>query len=179
MPTEVLVGVIGLGGAVVGALAAFLGVVYQQRHQAKLAAKQRLTDLSTAAVDVLMVELEAVRRLAWTRAARDHPMRGTWIAEVAPHVDAIRLAALRLTDRELREMIEAACVYTFGDEETLQEAVGLHMAPIVVMSASTGEAQKCLGYYLRQEPTPETIYLAAARRTYRASITTLGPGDPL
>lgn len=172
MGTEVLVGLIGLAGAALGASAAFLGVVYQQRHQARLAKEQRLSALSEQAVDSLISDLEELRSAAWRRpGGRDlgSQERGEWIEATGAIITRIHLSVLRISHKELREMIEAACVLGFGDERTLQERVGLR-APRILIVATCSEAQKCLGYYLRQEPIPETQFLRHARDLMQEAI---------
>ncbi|MFI1525541.1 hypothetical protein [Streptomyces griseus] len=172
MRIEIAVGLIGLGGAVVGALAAFLGVVYQQRHQARLAERERRAVLSQAAIDLLLADLENLREHAWSRPENEQldPAWGGWVTEMGLILARMRLAVLRLPHQDLREMLEAAALYGFGNESALQEAVGLR-AGRLLMVAACGEAQKCLGYYLRGEPMPSTIFLSAARDLYRESIT--------
>ncbi|MFF3094112.1 hypothetical protein [Streptomyces cyaneofuscatus] len=172
MQIEIAVGLIGLGGAAVGALAAFLGVVYQQRHQARLMERERRAALSQVAVDALLADLEELRRHAWVRPDEERldPAWTDWSAETGLILARLSLATLRLPHPELREMIQAAGVYGFGNEDALQEAVGLR-AGRPLMAAVCGEAQKCLGYYLRGEPIPATIFLSAARALYRESIT--------
>ena len=163
MSTEVLVGLIGLGGALVGAAAAFSGVVYQQRHQAKLAREQRRTAMSDAAVNTLITELEKLRTIAWRRPLEEDHGDDQWHNELGDCIDRIRLAALRLPHQELRETIEAACTMAFGEQAEAQDAVGLR-APRLLMMAAAVEAQRCLGAYLRGEPLPTMRFLPPMRR---------------
>jgi hypothetical protein len=168
MSTEVLVGVIGLSGALVGAAAAFAGVVYQQKHQEKMARSQRRDALAQQAVDTLMAELEEARRLVWSvpgdaEEPPDLPER------LRRHIDVIRLAVLRIPHQELREAIDAACMVEFGRFEGFQEHVGLP-APRIVVNAMCWDAQKCLGAYLRQEKLPETTFLFEARDYFHSMI---------
>lgn len=170
MGTEVLVGVIGLGGAAVGASAAFLGVVYQQRHQAKLADKQRRLELSETAIDTLIAELEALREHAWKRPDRDAGADWQeWVRGMLPILRRIRLATLRLPDQDMRETLEAAWMFEYGSSEHFQEVVGLRSGRLLMMGM-TAEAQQCLGHYLRQEPIPRTDFLSKARRERQAAL---------
>lgn len=165
-----LVGVIGLSGAVVGAAAAFAGVVYQQKQQVKLARSERRDAMALQAVDTLIAELEKVRELAWSvpYEEQDEDPPG-FVEALEGHLSVIRLAVLRLPDRELREAIEAACVMGFGHESSFREYVGLRVQR-GVMSATLGDAQMCLGAYLRQEPRPHTTFLFQARDYYHSMI---------
>lgn len=168
MSDELLVGVIGLSGTLVGAAVAFLGVVYQQRRQAELIRAERRDALSHQAVDILMAELEKIRELAWSVPHGDDDPPG-FGESLSKHVGVIQLAALRLPDRDLREAIEAACVLGFGHEESFREHVGLRVQR-GVMVATCWDVQKCLGAYLRQEPRPETTFLFQARDYYQSMI---------
>ncbi|MFD3324076.1 hypothetical protein [Streptomyces sp. NPDC058701] len=179
MGNEVLVGVIGLGGTIVGASAAFLGVVYQQRHQARLAQAQRRDSMAIAAADTLLTELESLSKIAWRRpddgSPRDEAFR-QWTAEMGECVGRIQLAVLRLPHPELREAIESACLFEFGNEVHFQQVVGLR-AGRILMNAMCRDAQRCLGAYLRQEPIPSTEFLSRAHRE-REAIRTWRPEPP-
>ncbi|MET9158274.1 hypothetical protein ABZX56_11150 [Streptomyces parvulus] len=166
MGTEVLVGVIGLSGALVGAAAAFAAVVYQQKHQARLAQAERRDALAQQAVELVAAELEQLRRLLWPQEGEEPTQEST--QRILRHIDAIRLAVLRLPHQELREAIEAACMIEFGRFEGFQQHVGLPQ-PKLIGNALCWDAQKCLGAYLRQEPLPETAFLFKAR-TYFDSM---------
>lgn len=165
MSTEVLVGLIGLGGAVLGAGAAFAGVVYQQRSQAKQEDAKRHLARTEGAIDSLIMELEAFREHAWKRPA-DETAQGwsEWVAGMSDLLKPMRLSMMRLSDPDLRGMLEAAWLMEFGDQEVLQEAVGLR-APRLLMLAMAAEAQSCLGHHLRGEPLPDTEFLKVAVRT--------------
>lgn len=167
MSETLLVGIIGLGGAVVGALAAFLGVVYQQRQQARLIDEERRAALSQGAVDSLLVDLEALRDHAWKRPAEEEaaPGWGEWVDEMGHILARMRLAIFRLSDRDLRETLQAASLFGFGNEGHLQEAIGLRAGRLLMMAMCV-EAQECLGCYLRREPIPTTEFLPQARREY-------------
>ncbi|MFZ4150538.1 hypothetical protein [Streptomyces pseudogriseolus] len=177
MSDTLVVGIIGLAGAVVGALAAFLGVVYQQRQQARLADRERRAALSQGAVDSLLIDLEALRDHAWKRPADGDvaPGWGEWVEEMGRILARIRLSIFRLSDRDLRETLRAACLFGFGNEDLLQEAIGLR-AGRILMVAMCGEAQECLGYYLRREPIPATRFLSQARREYEVVTRQPAPG---
>lgn len=176
MSGEVLVGVIALSGTLVGAAAAFAGVVYQQKQQAKLLGAERREALAHQAVDTLVAELEKVRELAASVPYRgENPPDFSEILD--RHVSVIELAALRLPDKDLREAIQAACILGFGHTESFQAHVGLRtqqvttsVAQRVVMTAMCWDVQKCLGAYLRQEHRPETTYLFQARDYHQSML---------
>jgi hypothetical protein len=167
MSTEVLVGVIGLLGAVVGAAAAFAGVVYQQRNQAELNRAERRDALAQAAVDTLVAELQGVQRLVSSLPSdtEDPPeFRGA----LNRHLDVIELVALRLPDKELREAIHAACHVSFGCLASFQEHVGLPRK--LLTGVMCWDTQRCLGAYLRQDSRPEATHLFQARDYYRSVL---------
>lgn len=159
MNTELLVGVIGLLGALVGAAAAFAGVVYQQNHQARLARAERREALARQAVDVLMAELEDLRKLLSSGPDIGPADSPQFLEPLERHLSVINLAALRLPQEELRELIESACNVRFGYDESYREWLGIppgqgHEAyqRESRLSAMCRDAQRCLGAYLRQEP---------------------------
>ncbi|MEU1596191.1 hypothetical protein ABZ468_25865 [Streptomyces sp. NPDC005708] len=168
MSTEVLVGVIGLCGALVGAAAAFVGVVYQQKQQVKLAQAERRDALAQLAVDTIMTELEELRRLVWS-VSGDAEEPPEFRPQLVRHIDVIRLGVLRLPHQELREAMEAACMMEFGRVDQFQEHIGLRL-PRIVATAMCWDAQKCLGAYLRREPLPETTFLFKARDYFHSVI---------
>ena len=168
MDNAILGGLIGLLGAVVGASAAFSGVVYQQRRQADLARQERLDALAERAVDTLIQELEHVRDLAW-KWNEAHETR-EWRDALSKHSAAISLAVLRLPDKTLRENIQAAVILGFGSEQAFQDHVDLQVPP-GIMAAMAGDAQKSLGAYLRQEPSPPTTFLYRAHPFVQSIIT--------
>ncbi|MDX3026736.1 hypothetical protein [Streptomyces scabiei] len=173
MSNEVLVGVIGLSGAIVGAAAAFAGVVYQQRNQARLARIERSDALAQAAVDTLTSEIQELRRLVWSLSS-DAEEPPEFREAFSRHVDVIELAALRLPDKELREAIQAACYVGFGSVDQFQAHVGLPVRKAVT-SAMCWDVQKCLGAFLRHESRPDTTFLFKARDYYHAAITNRTP----
>ncbi|USQ85748.1 hypothetical protein NFX46_19475 [Streptomyces phaeoluteigriseus] len=156
MNTDLLVGVIALLGTFVGAAAAFTGVVYQQRHQARLVREERRDVLAEKAVDTLIMELEKVKFFVGTWP--DDAMTPEHAEHLFGHIAELRLAALRVPHEELRESIEAACVLAFGNERSFREHIGFHENRLL-MKSMCHEAQRCLGAYLRQEPLPQTQFL--------------------
>jgi hypothetical protein len=179
---ELLVGATGLLGAIVGAGAAFAGVVYQQRRQAELARMERRDAVASQAVDTIVAELERVRQVAREIPLNIAANQAAAQVDFRDHLDAIQLASLRLPDLELREALEAACFVGFGLEESFREEVDLDI-PAVLINAMAWDAQKCLGAYLRQEARPETTFLFRARDYYhsmvdRSSIRSAGSSAP-
>ncbi|WP_328584953.1 hypothetical protein [Streptomyces sp. NBC_00370] len=171
MNSEVLVGIIGLGGAAIGAAAAFLGIVYQQRAQTKQAIQERLTALSEGAVDVLITELQVLQGHAWKRPEAESAERPEWLQEMSEILGRINLASLHLTDGDLRDALEAACLFGFGHESYLQEHVGLRAGRLLMMAMCV-EMQKSLGCYLRREPAPKARLLDQAREAKREVLAT-------
>jgi hypothetical protein len=168
MNTDLLVGVIALLGAFVGAAAAFAGVVYQQRHQARLVREERRDVLAERAVDTLIMELEKVRFYVGTWP--DDAMTPERAVNLSGHIAELRLAALRVPHEELRESIEAACILAFGNEPSFREHIKFREKRLL-MQSMCHEAQRCLGAYLRQEPLPQTELLGRAHSFVQSMYT--------
>lgn len=155
MELEIAVGLIGMGGALggslLGGLATFLGVAYQQRHQAKQTALERQTKMTYQEIDSIIIQSQDLRRLAWEKSKAFK-----WTAEMGACVEAIRLAALRLPQDDLREPIEAACTYQFGASKSLRgDIISMIDDPAVRIVVMASEVQQRLGSYLRGEsPAP-------------------------
>lgn len=174
MTPEIAVGLIGMGGALGGALlggaATFAGVVYQQRHSATRADKERRTEMAMQAVDVILHQTQELKKLAWPPKDEEEL---TWTPQMGECVEVIRLAALRIPDKNIREHLEAACTFKFGASSKLQGDLSAGVdAPAVRMVVTADEAQLMLGAYLRGEaiPQPEGFLgkaLAAERKLYR------------
>lgn len=166
-----MAGLIGLLGAVVGASAAFSGVVYQQRRQADMTRRERRDALAEKAVDTLIQQLEKVRQLAWSLESDEG---GTppfeRLEAFADHLATISLASLRLPAKELRESIQAAVAIGFGHERSFQEHIGLEPRALLIATMAR-EAQACLGAFLRQEAIPPRELLGRAEQ-YVTAMTT-------
>ncbi|MEV2277849.1 hypothetical protein AB0I72_19915 [Nocardiopsis sp. NPDC049922] len=161
MSTEILVALVGLGGALFGAGAAFLGVVYQQRHQAKHAIRERRATMAEAAIDVITTQVQTLEKLIHSQAGEDFE----WTEQMSDCLGAIRLSALRIPNKDLREAIEAVCDTRFGSGRLMDDYCcgpcpeSLKRMKIMIM---TEEVQESLGAYLRGEELPNTIYLNEA-----------------
>lgn len=159
-------GLIGLGGAIVGATAAFAGVVYQQKHQAQREDAQRLVLLSEGAIDSLISQLELLREHAWRHPGDEEGADyDVWVARLIDLLHPMRLTMMRLSDASLRQTLEAAWLFEFGHSAVLQEEIGLRSTKLVI-TRMAGEAQDCLGHHLRREPIPRTTFLSVAVRTH-------------
>lgn len=173
MTPEIAVGLIGMGGALGGALlggtATFAGVVYQQKHSAKRSDEERRTEMATQAADTILHQTQKLKELAW-------PTRGeeefTWTQEMSASVETIRLASLRIPHKNIREPLEAACTFKFGASSKLRGDLSGVDDPSVRVVVTAGEVQLMLGAYLRGEsvPSPEGSLgraLAAEEKLYR------------
>jgi hypothetical protein len=124
------------------------------------------------AAHTILTELQAIRDLASDRPEHEGgtpsaveawtPEVRAWDAELSKHLGKIQLALLRLPEEELRKDLEAICSSGFGNEPWLSEVTGAPRGKIL-MYATTAEAQRCLGAYLRGEPIPKTRFMRPAR----------------
>ncbi|MEW1686215.1 hypothetical protein [Streptomyces sp. NPDC093594] len=117
MQPEVLAGLIGFGGAVVGAGGALLGTWLQQRHQAKLDREQRretradlVEERGRAAAEKALSELYLLRRhISTWKVGMNAEGKNTWFGTCITHADEADLnAALIPEASELRERFRDA-----------------------------------------------------------------------
>jgi hypothetical protein len=159
---EIAVGLIGAGGALsgalVGGLATFAGVVYQQKRQAAHARDERRTEMAHQAVDIALHQTQELKRLAWPTEKENFQ----WNQEMGDCLEAIRLALLRIPDKGIRDTFEAACTFQFGASSKMRGELAGVDEPAVRMVVMTGQAQDMLGAYLRGEPVPPEGFLGKA-----------------
>ncbi|WP_326755113.1 hypothetical protein OH738_10710 [Streptomyces hirsutus] len=117
MQPEVLSGLIGFGGAAVGAGGAFLGTWLQQRHQAQLeqqrwekARADLLEERGRAAADKALAELYVLRRhISSWKVGMSAEEKSQWYRTGHGHTDNTELnAALIPEANELRERLRNA-----------------------------------------------------------------------
>lgn len=151
--TEILVGLIGLGGALVGAGATFAGVVYQQRRQ-DLSAKRLQRQAQTAgAADTILFDLYELQRVArqgndgLTESERAERYRGQHDA-----VARIVLNVQRIPDAELRSRLQQNAFFVLLNppEDTRPEMERREATLWLCM-----DSIESLGAYLRNEPAPQ------------------------
>lgn len=173
---EIIVGIVGLGGTLIGALAAFGGVVYQQGKQAQHERARRRDERAEGATDSLMADVETVRKLVMAGHGKDlsddSEEARLWREELDETIIGIRLGSLRIPDEDLRRNIVAACAFGFGRYHLL-EASGLNSTSVLMVRMCV-EVQNVLGAYLRGAPAPQLQYLALARHLYDVEFPTTG-----
>jgi hypothetical protein len=147
---ELLNGLIGAGGALLGGLATFAGVVYQQHRQAKQVAGEQQSEFARQAIDTILTQTTELRRLAWAKVREG---KFVWTLDMSECVDATLMASLRIPDKELREIIEASCRIHFGavSTSTLREIPSTDPPPVRIM-VTTQQVHEQLVAYLRGEP---------------------------
>ncbi|MET9510773.1 hypothetical protein ABZX62_20325 [Streptomyces flavidovirens] len=103
MDPNVASGLIGFGGAVVGAGAAIFGTWIQQRHQAHLAKEERDTARQDAAFDTAVQAVFAAKDLF--RRRQSGIAEDDWKHQLSGELDRLRLATLSLSSAEVRRRL--------------------------------------------------------------------------
>lgn len=169
MQTEILVGLIGFSGAVVGAGGALLGGWFQQKHQAaamreqqKAARASLLEERGRAAGEKALSELYALRRHLNECELRPVPEeRQPWRGIARGFTDEAELAVMLMPNAgEVQSRItEAAGLITetliIGREEARQMTDREHRTHIHKCLAGTLEAIGALSAFMRGDPLPE------------------------
>ncbi|MET9510772.1 hypothetical protein ABZX62_20320 [Streptomyces flavidovirens] len=154
MDPNVASGLIGFGGAVVGAGAALLGGLLQHRYQAKTTAAERTQEYGRAAGEKALTELYALRRHMIECGMADIPeARQPWQYIAKTHMDEAELAVMlmpkaqKVQDR-ISEVMGAGSqqMTTSGGDRVRQTTVGRGMAL---------EAIDILSAYMRGDALPK------------------------
>ncbi|MDI1452921.1 hypothetical protein NHG22_03625 [Streptomyces sp. ATE26] len=170
MQTEVLVGLIGFGGALVGAGGALLGGWLQQRHQAAVAQKQQeaaraglLEEQGRAAGEKALSELYALRRHLRDCELRPVPEEcQPWRGIARGFIDEAELAVMLMPNAtEVQSRItDAAGLITetlmIGREEAQQMTDREHITHVHRCRAGTLEASEAISAFTRGDSLSET-----------------------
>jgi hypothetical protein len=162
---EIAVGLIGAGGALSGALLGglltFAGVVYQQNRQNRQAAETRRRDISEQAVEAIFEQLQKLLHLTEERQSRLF----VWDTAASAHLNEIYLTAQRISDKEIRESIEAAVAWGFGSSPTFRDPRERAASDSQLITWMVNEVQELLSAFLRGDPLPtDQPKLRRARR---------------
>ncbi|MFG1806212.1 hypothetical protein [Streptomyces sp. NPDC049040] len=169
MQTETLAGLIGFGGAVVGAGGALLGGWLQQRHQARVTREQQaaaraalLEERGRAAGEKALSALYALRRHLNDCASRPVPEeRQPWRVIARAFIDDAELAVMLMPHaaQVQSRIADAAGLITetlvIGREEARQMTDREHISHIHRCLAGTLEAIQALSAFMRADPLPE------------------------
>jgi hypothetical protein len=114
MQPEVLSGLIGFGGALVGGAASFGGVWLTLSHQRKLAREARLAEIGQEAADRALNELITLGEfLASVRsdvATMPTDERASYLDTVFGHMENVERAVARIPNRELRDRVKSLLI---------------------------------------------------------------------
>ncbi|MER6236526.1 hypothetical protein ABT185_10730 [Streptomyces clavifer] len=102
MDPNVVSGLIGFGGAVVGGAAAIWGTTLTQKHATKMAKDTREADRQDAAFDMAVQAVFSAQDLFRGASSRD----AAWDRKLIVEVDRLNLARLSLLNAELRVRLE-------------------------------------------------------------------------
>ncbi|MFJ4517465.1 hypothetical protein [Streptomyces sp. NPDC088816] len=105
MQPEVLSGLIGFGGAVVGAGAAIVGTALQQKHATKMAQAKRDADRQDAAFETAVQAVFAAQDL-FRRRWGGRPVQEGWEQKVNSEADRLRLAMITIAQPEVRQRLQ-------------------------------------------------------------------------
>lgn len=155
--TETLVGLIGFGGAVVGAGGALLGGWFQQRYQTKAARSQRVEERAREAGNNALTELLVLRRLVTenVHANLDEEMPN-WRKVAERHMDAAEMALLLMPQAEevRARVVKALNLAERALAFAARTAQGLNMEKLHLYNCSN-EAIQVVSAFMRDDPLPE------------------------
>ncbi|QIS71624.1 hypothetical protein HB370_17750 [Streptomyces sp. DSM 40868] len=154
MQPEVLSGLIGFGGALVGGAASFGGVWLTLSHQRKLAREARLAEIGQEAADRALSELITLGEfLASVRsdvAAMPTDERASYLDTVFGRMENVERAVARIPNRELRERVKSLLIVM----RRFKAAGVRHFFAVSWLAELTDELTDLLSAYIRSDPLP-------------------------
>ncbi|MBQ0969205.1 hypothetical protein KBY91_15355 [Streptomyces sp. RK23] len=154
MQPEVLSGLIGFGGALVGGAASFGGVWLTLSHQRKQARETRLLEIGQAAADKALAELIALEEFLGS--LRDNEVvaetdeRLPYLSTAAGHLKNVELAITRIPDREVRDRVNGALYLT----RRYRAAGPRHYFVVRWIRELTQDMIEILSAYIRHDALP-------------------------
>jgi hypothetical protein len=156
MQPEVLSGLIGFGGAVVGGGAAIFGTWLTLNHQRKQAREERLLNLGQAATDAAISEL--IQLLDFLRTVGKEHSLATQLAEYElpwtdtanQHLKAVDLAIRRIPDRAVYERVRIPLRLAIN----WRAAGTMHLHAVVLLIRMADDMLEVLSAYLRRDSLP-------------------------
>jgi hypothetical protein len=154
MQPEVLSGLIGFGGALVGGAASFGGVWLTLSHQRKLAREARLAEIGQEAADRALNELITLGEFLDSVRAEVAAMRTDESAEyldtVFGHMVRVQRAVARIPDRELRDRVRDL----LSVMRKFRAAGVRHFFAVNWLAELADELTESLSAYIRSDPLP-------------------------
>ncbi|MFC8697718.1 hypothetical protein [Streptomyces parvus] len=154
MQPEVLSGLIGFGGALVGGAASFGGVWLTLSHQRKLAQEARLAEIGQEAADRALNELITLGEFLESVRGEVATMRtdesAEYLATVFGHMERVQRAVARIPDRELRTRVRDLLTVM-----RKYRAAGVrHFFAVSWLAELADELTELLSAYIRSDPLP-------------------------
>ncbi|MFD8673179.1 hypothetical protein ACFV1A_08860 [Streptomyces seoulensis] len=154
MQPEVLSGLIGFGGALVGGVASLGGVWLTLSHQRKQAREARLREIGQVAADKALNELITLGEFLGSVRGDVATMRtdesASYLDTVFGHMQNIERAVARIPDRELRDHVKVLLMVM----RRFRAAGVLHFFAVSWLSELTDELTELLSAYIRSDPLP-------------------------
>lgn len=154
MQPEVLSGLIGFGGALVGGAASFGGVWLTLSHQRKLAREARLAEIGQEAADRALNELITLGEFLESVRGEVATMRTDESAEyldtVFGHMERVQRAVARIPDKELRTRVRDLLTVM----RKFRTAGVRHFFAVSWLAELADELTDVLSAYIRSDPLP-------------------------
>ncbi|MGW0683412.1 hypothetical protein ACWD2L_08640 [Streptomyces sp. NPDC002754] len=154
MQPEVLSGLIGFGGALVGGAASFGGVWLTLSHQRKLAREARLAEIGQEAADKALNELitlgEFLSSVRSDVATMPTDERASYLDTVFGHMENVERAVARIPNRELRDRVKSLLIVM----RRFRAAGVRHFFAVSWLAELTDELTDLLSAYIRSDPLP-------------------------
>ncbi|MFF8015522.1 hypothetical protein [Streptomyces sp. NPDC007929] len=154
MQPEVLSGLIGFGGALVGGASSFGGVWLTLSHQRKQARESRLLEIGQEAADKALNELitlgEFLESVRGEVAAMRTDESAEYLDTVFGHMERVQRAVARIPDRELRTRMRDL----LSVMRKFRAAGVRHLFAVSWLAELADELTELLSAYIRSDPLP-------------------------
>lgn len=153
MDAETLAGLMGLGGALVGAGVSVWATVVTQQHQARGTREQRVAERGWAAGEKALSELYALRRRAVEHLKGEPPRdEEQWRLIARTHMDEAGLALELMPQAdELRQRISFVLGHAYVE---MSEQAGNIDAQLILAQSRAIDAIALIGAHMRGDPLP-------------------------
>ncbi|MGW0136255.1 hypothetical protein [Streptomyces sp. NPDC003299] len=154
MQPEVLSGLIGFGGAIVGGAASFGGVWLTLSHQRKQAREAYLREIGQTAADKALNELITLGEFLGSVGGDVTTMHvdetASYLDTVFGHMQNIERAVARIPDQALRDRVKALLIVM----RRFRAAGVRHFFAVSWLAELTDELTDLLSAYIRSDPLP-------------------------
>lgn len=155
MEAEILAGLFGLGGTLIGAAVSTGAVVWQQRRTAHEAERVHLLGLAEAAAnEIIRLSYELQDHLAEGVPDRNSSAYYNWRSPIEQRTRALEEQTLRIHDRQVRDFLRRVYAEIHVRAESIAESDAWPPRYITICH----DVRTVMGAVLRRQPFPAAVW---------------------